>query len=363
MVSSEALAAIATVRQPAQAGRENETSERATCTNRKEETGPRLQFRGRSFASASDRGAFLAQSEIMTFPLQREATTMSQNDHHNTMIKNGYTHHGDLNAPLYWSKDIGDLPKLIAEFMHLRDQGFWSFRGQRNETWPLGPHQLGGDESRRPEVFDNLHASFQNFKKRCMEFPQPDYLNEKNEWRWLFYAQHHGLRTPLLDWTSNPLVALYFAVENIIAKQGDDCHEPYGAVWCLKVSESNFVIPEDTKRKPAECHKWIMINPALVTSRLSRQSGKFSFHPQLDCKNIDTQPRRGNEELIKIVIRTRKSRRGKSSKNPSKSIRNQLGIMNVHHAALFPDADGVAQFINHEWQDIALSYADQLKDR
>ena len=137
----------------------------------------------------------------------------------------------------------------------------------------------------------------------------------------------------------------------------------FGAVWALKVHEDHFRSPEEAG-DPEKLTDWIMINPPPVSKRIVRQSGKFSYHPFRRGSTLEPSlnyalnqmARRPGEKLIKIVIK------GKDNINPSKKIRNQLGIMNIHHAALFPDADGVAHFVNNEWHDIALSYKKQIRE-
>lgn len=93
------------------------------------------------------------------------------------------------------------------------------FRGQGNAAWKLVPGL--GRVAAGVERELALIKRFQQNAYALVDRPPDD------PWRWLFLMQHHGAPTRLLDWSENPLVALYFAVS-------DPCHHDVdGAIWCL----------------------------------------------------------------------------------------------------------------------------------
>src|ERR1035441_4262176 len=117
------------------------------------------------------------------------------------------------------STRIGPILSL-QEFMEavwkepLRDNTFMRiFRGQTDD-WPL-----------QPKLFRNFHDAnklrelecwfMQEFWHRCF-YLLPSH--PEDQYDVMSLAQHYGLPTRLLDWSSNPLMALFFAVESFQPK-------------------------------------------------------------------------------------------------------------------------------------------------
>jgi len=264
-------------------------------------------------------------------------------------------------------KGFDEFLSSIKEKNNDNKNSFWSFRGQRDPEWNLAIAPRDMDNIPNAKV--HYGTWFEQYKTRMMEFYETKHLEQikqDDKWNWLFYANHHELYTRLLDWSSNPLVAIYFAVEDILSARGNppNLKEKGGSVWALKVNEEDFLSIDDVRKKysgltPATGEgevivngvkreltqdDWFMINPEPITKRIARQSCKFTYHPgDFKQEPLNRMKRRNGEVLVKININSG----GKDI------IRKQLGIMNIHHAYLFPSPTDVAQFVNSEWPDIA----------
>jgi len=234
--------------------------------------------------------------------------------------------------------------KELHQFIDLIDKKYPAdkyvlFRGQR-EDWDLIPklsrvnvmESVIGTEEKIFRAFNLESASFLN------PLPQDD-------WDRLAIAQHHGLPTRLLDWTKNPLAALWFAVRKPPVKL-----ENYGVVWAFK-PETKDIITEPQKSRPFEGTRTKVFEPTHVTARIKAQDGIFTLHKYMDEKD-------GFLALNKNKSYKHRLEKYKVPADAFPVIRGQLHRCGVHSASLFPDLDGLARFIT--WRHVAED--DEIED-
>lgn len=200
----------------------------------------------------------------------------------------------------------------------------WFFRGQAQSDWELKPKidRESFVQYRENRGWDR-HKHEQRLLDEFMRGARAHArIEPKDPWEWLALAQHSGLATRLLDWTANPLAALYFAVEER-SIQSDS------AVWCYHHSGRGHA--DGHVQSPFFVDEIIEFRPAHVTPRITVQGGCFTVQP-------DPQVQRPaiTGQLRKITI----------PKDRRPQFRDELRKLGIDRASLFPDLDGIAFAIN-----------------
>ena len=221
----------------------------------------------------------------------------------------------------------------ISEFVEVAtyfDDGV-VFRGHTAWYWPLVP-TVGRNQNRSQFLLCEKEM-FDEFVRESI--PYLDFV-PRNDWQRLALAQHNRLPTRLLDWTRNPLAALWFAV-----KDSPMDAQP-GVVWVLYPGAAEVVRNTDAEDvpHPFSIKKTYVYFPEHVFPFIQAQSGVFTVHHRENdgFPPLDMTIEYSDLHLQKIEIPA-----GKFA-----TIRYELFRLGVSPASLFPGLLGLTDRIRYE---------------
>lgn len=297
--------------------------------------------------------------------------------------------HGELKVDEHI--EIDSVSSLISAVKDLKESADGSstelyFRGQEAEFWDI-----------KPSVFRENMLSVEH---RLMQIPLQKIPAEFKEFHTAFDImtkyQHYGMCTRLLDLTTNPLVALYFACkchgdEPYISNDGVKLHEPYGVIYFTRnyypslptdlevqiistlanydLSKENTVedvllqlkrdriIDEETKNKWigkdgfSEFIKTIqsnyMVIPTYTNERLRKQSGVFLLASMFSVSNgvniSKSAISKSGGDLSGAFEKDFFFVRGENKEE----ILKELDLYNINEATLFPELEHQLSYIKY----------------
>jgi hypothetical protein len=261
----------------------------------------------------------------------------------------------------------------LLDFIHQKMLNYETYiwRGQRCDNWLLESTldrliKKARVAKSKGSSFRSSHLHQFKYAVRGRRGPNPPKIDDENDW-WAL-GQQNGLATPLLDWTTSPFVAAYFAFINVGEEKTKNravyaLHKPSIEKKVAEISLKQIEEEMEKRRKEKEeiasgKKKATPMERALLemdihvrdeiefvrpmsdeNQRLVNQGGLFTRSPDgLDLESWVKQNFIGEKDyvLMKILI---------PNKNREECLKT-LNRMNINHLSLFPDLYGGSKFCN-----------------
>lgn len=242
-------------------------------------------------------------------------------------------------------KKITSIADVVKELKGVgnQDRGPVWYRGHSNSSWKLQPHF---DRLKRsPREMELLGRFRQNANLLLTQAPALPH-----DFGWMFLMQHYGVPTRLLDWTESPLVALYFAVEDInpINQKKD------AALWILYPMELNSHSTAEQNYIPSFEDEWLS-NYSFVQYSKGKDNGILPIgaiatrnnpriQAQLGVFTIGHRKKTPIEEIengkhcIKFII----------PKEAKKKLKEELRILGITRFQIFPELSSIGEGLRGE---------------
>lgn len=255
-------------------------------------------------------------------------------------------------------KDWNELNEMLWEWSWIKNENrcspYVAFRGlsQNHDNLSTSLQRLDPSNTwlNDNELLSRERRLIDNFRLYASEHESIG----PSDWDILMLAQHYKLPTRLLDWTSNPYVALFFATQN------SDKFNENGAIWCVLRNKTNSTLPkpfdnmlakqqgynlfylETLKNKFNRLEEFdnqskealIWFEPPSSNSRFVNQYAFFSVMPGVRTSTSEWLKR--HPECYRIVI---------IPKELKIEIKERLSIMNISQRTMYPGLEGVAKWL------------------
>ncbi len=233
--------------------------------------------------------------------------------------------------------------------------------------------QLLTEHLNMKEAHNLEHRLFHDFSRYLYAY-RPDLIcivpeDEKSntramlEWRQLSIGQHYGLPTRFLDFTTNVLVALFFAVEEpVMRRKTKKGHfeEQDSAVWCIEVPNrlkvwqvwkkdniwlSPLEFAEEGSAPPIANFVDTAFVPEHIDERIRAQGSVFMCEPRGKKYDLQLHVRLRDKVRIEAEKKDTKTLKIRIPKEARESLREQLDLVGINRATLFPDLGSAARYL------------------
>lgn len=227
------------------------------------------------------------------------------------------------------------------------------YRGHSKTSYRLQPFIHRTKTAQDSVSIEAMEKSvYADFSRRSPLFD----THRRDIWDLLFLMQHYRAPTRLLDWTSSPLVALFFALM-------DGRDEEDAVVWCIDPAAWNAVVLQDISEAPrifttderlvgqyhpnfaekSNRNEPLAIQGIMNNPRINAQKGRFvifgSEPKPLEEFAKEYKVKVGSEVLSRIVL-------GKSTKV---DVLRDLESYGITYSTIFPDLEGLAVEIRRQY--------------
>lgn len=272
------------------------------------------------------------------------------------------------------SSFIDEINSLKNELPGSNEELF--FRGQKNYSWDV-----------TPSIFRDNYLSVEHILMQEPLLKSPyEFISINNDFEIMTKYQHYGMCTRLLDLTTNPLVALYFACE----ENYDNEENQRGAIFFNKGYTNTYtreikiitalskmdlsqnetvenvlknlrelgIITKELEEKWKSKEKYndfiqkiqnnYIVTPPYNNERLSRQSGMFLLAGCFNFINTENIAESRIEKGYKDLRDEFDKRFFYISEENKKKILDELDTYNINESTLFPELEHQLSYIKNK---------------